>query len=334
MNCEIDFQHQQSAHCESGVIVSLLRHHNVNISEPMAFGISGGFTFAYIPFIKLGGLPLIAYRMPPKSIIRGLTRRLGISMGYQTFRSPEAGMQALDAHLEAGRPVGLQASVYWLEYFPQNMRFHFNAHNLVVYGKQGGNYLISDPTFAEPQLCSRESLQRARFVKGALAPKGLLYYPKTIPAELDFKRAIHKAMRFNIGMMLKSFLPIVGISGIRFLSRKIRAFDPENQAREHHHKLFIGHMVRMQEEIGTGGAGFRFLYASFLQQAAVTLENKSLASLATELTDCGDQWRKFALYAAKMCKGRMKLDYVKLADQLARCADEEEAVFRNLKQII
>jgi hypothetical protein len=31
---------------------------------------------------------------------------------------------------------------------------------------------------------------------------------------------------------------------------------------------FIGHLVRMQEEIGTGGAGFRFIYAGFLQEAA------------------------------------------------------------------
>lgn len=332
MDCEIDFQHQQSAHCESGVIASLLRHHNVDISEPMAFGISGGLTFAYIPFVKLGGLPLIAYRMPPKAIIRGLTRRLGISMSYETFRSPEAGMQALDDHLAAGRPVGLQTSVYWLEYFPEDMRFHFNAHNLVVYGKRGNDYLISDPTFAEPKVCSRESLQRARFVKGALAPKGLIYYPKNIPAELNVKRAIHKAIRFNTGMMVKSHLPIVGIAGIRFLSRKIRSFDPQNPARQHQQKLFIGHMVRMQEEIGTGGAGFRFLYASFLQQAATKLENNAFNSLANQLTDCGDQWRKFALYAAKMCKDRMKLDYVKLADQLARCADEEEAVFKKLRK--
>jgi hypothetical protein len=334
MDCKIDFQHQQTAHCESGVIASLLRHHNIDMSEPMAFGISSGLTFAYIPLIKLGGLPLIAYRMPPRSIIRGLTRRLGITMSYETFRSPEAGMLALDAHLEAGRAVGLQTSVYWLEYFPQDMRFHFNAHNLVVYGKQGNNYLISDPTFAEPQVCSRESLQRARFVKGALAPKGLIYYPKNIPAELDFDRAITKALRFNTGMMVKTHLPIVGISGIRFLSRKIRSFDQQSETARHHNKLFIGHMVRMQEEIGTGGAGFRFLYASFLQQAASKLNNKELDSLANQLTDCGDQWRKFALYSAKMCKDRMKLDYVKLADQLLRCADEEEAVFRKLRQAI
>jgi len=76
----IPFEHRQSAHCESGVISALLRHADLAISEPMAFGISSGLTFAYIPLVKFGGMPLIAYRMPPRGVIRGLTRRLGIEM--------------------------------------------------------------------------------------------------------------------------------------------------------------------------------------------------------------------------------------------------------------
>src|SRR5687768_16899755 len=83
------FEHRQSAHCESGVISALLRHAGLPMSEPMAFGVSSGLTFAYVPLVKFGGMPLIAYRMPPRFVIRGLTKRLGIKMAFETFRDPD-----------------------------------------------------------------------------------------------------------------------------------------------------------------------------------------------------------------------------------------------------
>lgn len=328
LDVEIPFDHRQSAHCESGVIASLLRHQNLPISEPMAFGIAAGLGFAYLPFIKFGGLPLFAYRMPPGSIIRGLTRRLGIQMHFETFKQPADGMLALDQYLSQGRAVGIQTSAYWLSYFPPDMRFHFNAHNLVVYGKHGNNYLISDPVIDILVECDADSLRKARFTRGVLAPKGLLYYPQYIPPKLDLPRAIRKAILYTTGMMLYVPVPILGVRGIRMVARKIRNLKPRAQ---HHNKLLLGHMVRMQEEIGTGGAGFRFLYASFLQEAAGVLGKPELAAMADELTAVGDEWRRFALHAAKMCKGRMSIDYGLLADQLLDCAEREARIYKRLR---
>ena len=325
----IPFEHRQTAHCESGVISALLREQHVAMSEAMAFGIASGLTFAYIPIVKLGGMPLIAYRMPPRGIINGLTRRLGITMASETFSDQAAGMRALDDHLAAGRVVGLQTSVFWLSYFPPDMRFHFNAHNLIVHGRRGDQYLISDPVMDTPVECDAASLQKARFVKGALAPKGLLYYPLRIPATLDLPKAITKAIRFCTGMMLYTPLPIIGVRGIRLVARKIRALRPADVKRN---KLFLGHMVRMQEEIGTGGAGFRFLYAAFLQEAAAVLAKPVLVEIAAELTAAGDEWRRFALWAAMMCKDRMPMNYAQLADQLLKCASMEQAVYKRLRR--
>ncbi|HSC47776.1 MAG TPA: BtrH N-terminal domain-containing protein [Gammaproteobacteria bacterium] len=325
---EVPFQHEQSAHCESGVISALLRHNKLPISEPMAFGIGSGLAYAYLPFVKFGGLPLFAYRMPPRHIIRVLTRRLGIRMHVETFREPAAGMAALDRHLAQGRAVGAQTSAYWLSYFPPDMRFHFNAHNLIVYGKRGDNYLISDPVIDILVECEAEALRKARFARGVLAPKGLLYYPDYIPPQPDLARAARKAIRYTAGMMLYLPVPILGIRGMRLVSRKIRRLDPRE---EHPNKLLLGHIVRMQEEIGTGGAGFRFLYATFLQEAAVLLGKPGLEPIARDLTAVGDEWRRFALHAAKMCKDRMPMDYALLADQLEHCASEEQKIYRRLR---
>jgi len=328
------FEHRQTAHCESGSISALLRHAGLDVSEPMAIGLSAALMFAYIPLVKIGGLPLIAYRSPPGSVIRGVTRRLGVKMHFERFRDPDAGMQALATHLDAGRPVGLQTSVYWLSYFPADLRFHFNAHNIVAYGRDDDEFLISDPTIEAPVRIGPASLRKARFVKGVLAPKGLLYYPTKVPDRLEARDAIRKAIKKTTSMMLYTPLPIIGVRGIRFVSRKIARLGNNHDRDEEENKRFIGHMVRMQEEIGTGGAGFRFLYASFLQEAAALTDNPAFEDASRHFTDTGDEWRRFALWSAKMVKGRMAMDYDKLAGQLAHVADLEADAYRKLRRSV
>lgn len=325
----MSLQHRQAAHCESGAISSLLSHHGVPISESMAFGLSAGLSFAYLPFIKISGLPLIAYRVPPRAIIKGLLAPLAARFRFETFRSPDVGQQRLDELLAEGRVVGLQTSVYWLPYFPPDMRFHFNAHNLLVYGKDGGDYLISDPVFEAPVRCASADLNRARFAKGMLAPKGLLYYPTVIAHSTVTPNAVRAAITKNCRRMLAP-VPVAGVPGMRMLARKVQSLPPNDPRTA----AFIGHIVRMQEEIGTGGAGFRFIYAAFLQEAAQVTQMPSLEQFSERLTIIGDGWRGLALKAARMVKGREPIDPPAVAAKLREQATHEEAFFRDLKAAV
>ena len=323
---EAAFEHLHAAHCESGVMANLMRHHGVPMTESLAFGLASGLSFAYLPFIKLSGLPLIAYRMPPRSIIKGLMGPMAARFKFETFRSPEAGQSRLDALLADGQIVGLQTSVYWLPYFPPDMRFHFNAHNLLVYGKSGDDYLISDPVFEETVRCSSADLARARFAKGMLQPKGLLYYPQGIGRKVVEPAAVLKAMRKTVRIMLAP-VPIAGVRGMRMLANKVASLPADAKSSA----AYIGHVVRMQEEIGTGGAGFRFIYAAFLQEAAAITGMPRFGEFAERLTTIGDGWRNFALAAARMIKGRDVLDPKALAGHLRKLANQEETFFRDLK---
>jgi Domain of unknown function (DUF4872)/Butirosin biosynthesis protein H, N-terminal len=322
----MSFKHQHAAHCESGVIANLLTHHGVPMTESLAFGLASGLSFAYLPFIKLGGLPLIAYRMPPRAIIKGMLAPLAARFRFETFRGPAAGQARLDALLAAGHVVGLQTSVYWLPYFPPDMRFHFNAHNLLVYGKEGDEYLISDPVFEEPVRCASADLARARFAKGVLAPKGLIYYPAAIDRKVVQPQAVLAAIVRTCRIM-GAPVPIAGVRGMRTLARAVQRL-PAADARS---AAFIGHIVRMQEEIGTGGAGFRFIYAAFLQEAAQIASKPSLATFAERLTTIGDGWRALALQAARMIKGREPMQPPAIAARLHEQADREQAFFRDLR---
>jgi Domain of unknown function (DUF4872)/Butirosin biosynthesis protein H, N-terminal len=323
------FKHDHFAHCESGVMSLMLRHHGLDISEPMAFGLSTGLMFAYIPFVKLGGMPLIAYRNMPRGIIKGLQKNIGIKMKMHTFSNPEKGTAKLNSLLAEGKFVGAQTSVYWLPYFPPEMQFHFNGHNLIVYGREENEYLISDPVLEHPVRCEIQALQKARFVKGVMAPKGLLYYPEFVPTEIDFETILPKVIYKNAKMMLKTPLPIAGVSGIRALARKIVKLE-KNETR--YASLFLGHIVRMQEEIGTGGAGFRFIYASFLQEAGAILDNSQLSESSQAMTAVGDEWRDFALMIAKAIRNKQgnPIDFRAISTKLLSVADSEAEVYKSL----
>ena len=223
---EPHFQHRQSAHCESGVMASLLSHAGLPMSEPMAFGLASGLAFAYLPIVKLSGMPLIAYRMPPKHLIKTLSKRLGARLNSRTFGNPEQGRRELDALLDQGRLAGLQSSVFWLPYFPPEMRFHFNAHNLLAYGRDGDEYLISDPVFEEPVRCAAADLQKARFAKGALAAKGLMYWLDDVPQEQDWEKLIRQAVLGTTRILDGMPLPWIGIRGIQHLARQVERLDP------------------------------------------------------------------------------------------------------------
>jgi len=326
----MQFQHSQASHCESGVMSTMLRHHGLPISEPMAFGLSSALSFAYLPIVKINGLPLVAYRMPPKFIIKGLQKPLGLKMRFETFGKPEDGTRRLDELLAAGQIVGMQTSVFWLPYMPEDLRFHFNAHNVLAYGRDAtnGDYLLSDPVFDTPMRCAPDALQKARFARGALAPKGLLYYATGKPVTPDWSAVIPKALKKTVRIM-ETPLPIIGTRGIRSLARAIDRQDASQPAAA---KMFIGQVVRMQEEIGTGGGGFRFIYASFLQEAAELLARPRLNELSEALIEIGDEWREFALSAARMIRDREPVAPGKLGDKLRLIADREQAFFRDLKR--
>lgn len=330
------FEHHQTAHCETGVMSALLRHHGLDFNEALVFGLGSGLGFAFIPLVKMAGMPLIAYRGLPRSIIRNTCRLLGIQLEMQKFSDPAAGMQALDQALDAGHLVGLQTSVFWLPYFPKDMRFHFNAHNLLVYGREGDDYLISDPVFEQVQRCPRADLQRARFAKGALAAKGLMYRMnrRELPA-LDAGRLaplVRKALLANGRQMLPP-RPIffAGVHGMRWLASRIEKLPSTGD--DEYHRLFLGHIVRMQEEIGTGGAGFRYIHAYFLQQVAERLQNPVFQACADAQTEIGDEWRQFASMAVKQCRKPAPDGYARLAGTLRAIADREQALWQRLGKL-
>jgi uncharacterized protein DUF4872/butirosin biosynthesis protein H-like len=333
-NIELEFKHKQSAHCENGAVSNLLGYYGIELSEPMVFGIGSGLFFSHMPFMKIGGIPVTSFRPVPGIIFKRISKRLGIKFKKRKYSKPYRSMEALNENLEKGIPTGMLVGVYHLTYFPDPYRFHFNAHNLVVYGKKENDYLISDPIMDHYVKLTYDELLKVRYAKGLFAPKGHMYWAVSLPKNIDFAGAIKKGIKHTCKDMLTIPIPMFGVKGIRFLSKRVRSYPDKLGARRA--ASFIGQIVRAQEEIGTGGAGFRYMYGAFLQEAAVILNNSTLRDLSFEISEIGDQWREFAVITGRIVKNRIKTDesYDKAADLLLVIADREEKFFKKLKKSI
>ena len=330
---KIDFSHKQAAHCENGVVSNLMRHNGFEVSEPMVFGIGSGLLFSYLPFIKVNYAPVFTYRVLPGLVFNRFAKRVGVKVKREKFGSPKKAKERLDENLKNNNPVGLQVGVYNLIYFPDEYRFHFNAHNMVVYGKKDEHYLISDPVMENVTSLTEKQLEKVRFAKGAFAPKGHIYYPTAFPEKLELETAIVKGIKQTCRDMTAP-VPIVGVKAIRWVAKNIRKWPKKIGAKKTNH--YLGQIVRMQEEIGTGGGGFRYIYAAFLQEAADVLHNDTLKEFSKEMTEIGDQWRDFALDASRIYKNRSGESdgYNMIADQLVAIANREADFFRALRKAV
>tara|TARA_R110000751_G_scaffold295851_1_gene404766 strand:+ start:6071 stop:7072 length:1002 start_codon:yes stop_codon:yes gene_type:complete len=332
---EIDFKHKQAAHCENGVVANLMTYNGFTVSEPMVFGIGSGLLFTYIPFLKVNHAPVVSYRAMPGIIFTRFAKRVGIKIKREKFRNTQTAKARLDENLQKNNPVGLQVGVYNLPYFPDEYRFHFNAHNMVVYGKKDGIYLISDPVMETVTSLTEKELEKVRFAKGAFAPKGHIYYPTAFPEQLQLEKAIIKGIKHTCRDMLAP-VPVVGVKGIRKIAKLIRKWPKAKGIKIANH--YLGQIVRMQEEIGTGGGGFRYIYAAFLQEAGKLLTNSQLLELSNEMTLIGDQWRDFAVEASRIYKNRSNTvavdQYDHVATLLEDIANKEEVFFKKLKKAI
>ncbi len=328
------FVHQQGAHCETGVTSALFRYQGVDISEPMIFGISSGIFFGYLPFMKLTHLPISAFRSKPGSVFRKAAKRLGGDFVIKTYRDPQKGMDELREVLKTGQIVGLATNLYWLPYMSERHRWNFSGHNIIVIREIENGFRISDPTIGDLVDCSADGLAQARFVPGPMNPRGYMYYTKSVNPHPDLRQACIKGMKDSCNLMLKIPLPIFGVRGMRFLAKKVIK-SPDKLGFQEACRHLAG-TVRWVEETGTGGAGFRYLYAAFFHEAAGLFGSDELADMSKEMTAIGDNWREFSVTAARIIKQKDKEveTFAKAGSLILQCADREEAFFKKLQKVV
>jgi hypothetical protein len=147
---------------------------------------------------------------------------------------------------------------------------------------------------------SFEDLKKVRYAKGTYPPKGRMYYIAKPPDSYSIENAIVAGLKNACSHMLTIPLPMFGVKGIRYMAGKMSSWESKLGPKKA--SLYLGQVIRMLEEIGTGGAGFRFMYAAFLQESADIVHKNELVDISQRMTETGDKWREFAVLAARNFK--------------------------------
>jgi hypothetical protein len=331
---KLDYTHRQAGHCESGATSNLFHYYGVEMSEPMAFGIGTGIYFSYLPFLKLMFAPMMSFRNLPNTVFHRSLKYLKVDgQVIKSFKNPQESMDALDRNLEKGIPTGCQVGVFNLTFFPPEYRQHYNMHNLVVYGREGNNYLISDTVMEFPQVLSYDDLVRVRWAKGAFAPKGKMYWINNIHKDLDYKTAVGLGIKKSVYEMIKVPFWLIGIKGMRVMAKDLKKWPVKHG--DVKAAFYLGQILRMAEDFGTGGAGFRYIYGAFLKESGERFNNPDLLEAADIMGKTANKWREFTYIGARNCKSRSKPeeDYGMLSNMLMDIANSEEKVYKKLEKI-
>jgi len=330
-----NFKHKMAAHCESGTITSLLNHAGLQISEPLVFGISSGLFFGYFHKMKSFPFPTFIVRNKPGQMRVNITKRIGTKFNEYSFHKNEDGTRKLDELLQNNIPIAAQVDFFYLDYVPSWERVHINVHFMVIIGKEDSNYIISDSYFPELIKLKANSLENSRFAGGSMSPKGFIFNVADIPSSINYEAAIIKGIKKVCFNMLHIPIPFLGVKGIRLFAKKIVEWP--NFARDIEH---LSHEIMkiniLLEDQGTGGAGFRFMYATFLQEAANILRKQELGDLSRQLMEIGDGWRELSLFAARIGKNRdLGPEKLKqLSELILNRAEVEENFFIKLNNVI
>jgi hypothetical protein len=307
----------------------------MNITEPLVFGISGGIFFGYFHKMKSFAFPTFIVRNKPGQMRINIEKRLGVKFKTYDFKDPAKGELTLDQLLERNIPTAAQVDFFYMDYVPSWERVHINVHFLVIAGKEDNKYIISDAYF--PRMVELESvaLEKGRFAGGNMSPKGFIYHLDKLPVDIDYHKAIKKGISKACFYMLKIPIPFLGIKGMRMFAKKVVEWPKFARDTEHlsHEIMKINILL---EDQGTGGAGFRFMYATFLQQAADMIGKPELRKLSGELMKIGDGWREISLFSARIGKNRdLGPEKLKqLSEMIYDRADVEERFFKTLSQAI
>jgi Domain of unknown function (DUF4872)/Butirosin biosynthesis protein H, N-terminal len=317
----IDISPFSGEHCESTALVNMLRNHDIELSEPLAFGLGQGLSFLYWHSKQMPS-PFLAGRVKPDQLMRNATNALGLELQEQETSSQAKAESALVKALDEGDVVGLKLDRYYLDYAHED--HHFAAHYVACIGYEDDKFVVVETCSLGVQSTSRESLAEARSAKGPMSSRSLSFRVNQHGYD---ESTLAKACQTSIRATAQEFLspPItnMGFKGIAKTSSLMRDWwdrlDRPGEALS-----IVGNSM---EEGGTGGGLFRTLWARFLEEAHELTGIEAYDDIATEYRRISKRWTEVAnlLRDADESSARRSLDEAaSIVNELA--ADERKAM--------
>ena len=290
------YTHRVAAHCETGSTRNALAHAGLELSEPLVFGLGSGPAFFYLFFTKTERrFPFLALRNTPGKVLANVVDLLGVDCPQRRLGSAREAMAEADRLIAAGTPVVACVDMFYMKYLPAFLHIHAPFHFVVLVGRDGGSYLVSDPYSEELGVVSAENLALAWDTRAPFARRNFVAHVRAVPGSFDLPRAAKIAIRRTCRAMVlppvvRNAFFFVGVQGMRTFARRMREWPRRYRGvalREG--VMFTG--VTFEDQ-GTGGGAFRLMYGAFLHELAERLAAPRFGELAARMVEHGQRWRR------------------------------------------
>ncbi|MFB8350053.1 BtrH N-terminal domain-containing protein [Streptomyces niveus] len=275
-------------HCETTTLGVLLRHQGIDLSEPMLFGLGSGLSFIYWDS-KAMGFPFLGGRVKPFELTRNLAAALGLNLLVAETTSARKAWQNVAAHIDAGRPVGLQLDSYHLDYF--TTKVHFGGHVVAMYGyDEQDAHLVDTAPQGGAVTTGLAALARARAERGPMTARHRSFTITAPGGPVSPQDRIVPAIKTCADAFLNPPIANLGHRGIEKTAKQV----PKWLERSENPREDLPRAAALMERAGTGGALFRNLYRDFLAECADLIDSDHLRTGHSLYAQAAALWTEVA----------------------------------------
>ena len=176
-------------------------------------------------------------------------------------------------------------------------------------------------------------LNITRFMPGANAPHGRLFYFDKPELErfkrFDYRPACIAGLKEVCYNMMKIPLPYFGFKGIKHMGDVIKKWERKYSFKEI--SLGLLFYYRILEMAGTGGSGYRYIYARFLKECANIFQDERMETYSDTLVKAADSWRAFSVDILHYRK-QTGVTLNEMAEKLYSAASYEQETLNGIKK--
>ena len=288
------FRQSIGKHCETSALRKALDYNGFSLSEEMLLGLGGGIGFIYW-YMKSMPSPFIGGRYGKGTDFpKNICKRIGVAVTVFETSSSTKGYEELKAILHRGEPAVVYGDIAYLPYFAVPEVAHFGGHAFVVYGLDEDKceaYIYDRGR--NPVTVTLTDLEKARGSKfPPFTPKHRLLkieYPSQIT---NLEAGIIQSIQECCQNMLNPPLKNIGLAGIQKWADVVIKWPDQFEGINLFGALMNGFMYI--EISGTGGSAFRSMYAQFLEEASLIVNQPALKEVSEMMHQSATIWSDIA----------------------------------------
>jgi len=302
--------HHPGRHCASTALCNMANFHGIPFTEAMCFGIGAGLGIWYLNTGTANPSRMVHVRSA--DIEAQFFRRIGCPFSWQQFPDPSEAVRALCGSADKGLPSLVQTDIYHLPYYGSST--HFPGHDITVWGYDAREqvFFITDTERTGLLTVPFDDMRKALYSGNGFFPmKGNQFSPESLPQRQDLGQIIRRAIVRNSRLILSGDLDFQGVMALEKWMKELTDVWPLLPDWQWASRF----AYQVIERRGTGGGGFRFMYADFLKEASAYCPQIASYGLSDRMLEIAGAWSDLA-YALKHASGLQQPGFSMVADKI------------------